>query len=146
MKKRGVAAEVAQGAQLDVIKKVGIVAMFADDELMDLLVLKGGNAMDVVLQVNSRASVDLDFSMGDDLDYDQVRPKVERALQSTFDLHGYVAFDVKMSPRPGKMSDELAAFWGGYSSYVADADGHLWEIAHNPYTPVSAEGRLELSD
>ena len=39
-----------------------------------------------------------------------------------------------------------AAFWGGYSSYVADVDGHLWEIAHNPYTPVSAEGRLELSD
>jgi uncharacterized protein len=30
-----------------------------------------------------------------------------------------------------------AAFWGGYSSYVADLDGHLWEIAHNPYMPVT---------
>jgi predicted lactoylglutathione lyase len=29
-----------------------------------------------------------------------------------------------------------AAFWGGYSSYVADPDGHLWEIAHNPFMPV----------
>jgi predicted nucleotidyltransferase component of viral defense system len=114
VKKKGVAAGVALGAQLESIKKAGIVAMFADDELMDLLVLKGGNAMDVVLQVNSRASVDLDFSTGDDLDYGVVGPKVERALQSTFDLHGYVAFDVKMSPRPGKMPDELAAFWGGY--------------------------------
>lgn len=132
MKKRGVAAEVAQGAQLDVIKKVGIVAMFADDELMDLLVLKGGNAMDVVLQVNSRASVDLDFSMGDDLDYDQVRPKVERALQSTFDLHGYVAFDVKMSPRPGKMSDELAAFWGGYLvEFKLISNQRADEVEHN---------------
>lgn len=24
-------------------------------------------------------------------------------------------------------------FWGGYSSYVADPDGFLWEIAFNPY-------------
>lgn len=24
-------------------------------------------------------------------------------------------------------------FWGGYSSYVADPDGNLWEIAYNPY-------------
>jgi len=24
-------------------------------------------------------------------------------------------------------------FWGGYSSYIADPDGHLWEIAFNPY-------------
>jgi catechol 2,3-dioxygenase-like lactoylglutathione lyase family enzyme len=23
--------------------------------------------------------------------------------------------------------------WGGYSGYVADLDGHLWEIAHNPH-------------
>jgi hypothetical protein len=114
MKKKRVAAEVPQGAELESIKKAGIVAMFADDELMDLLVLKGGNAMDVVLEVNSRASVDLDFSMGDDLDYEVVGPKLERTLQSTYDLHGYFAFDVKMSPRPGKMPLELASFWGGY--------------------------------
>ncbi|MGE4289923.1 MAG: VOC family protein [Salinivirgaceae bacterium] len=24
-------------------------------------------------------------------------------------------------------------FWGGYSSYIADPDGFLWEIAHNPF-------------
>ena len=24
-------------------------------------------------------------------------------------------------------------FWGGYSGYFADPDGHLWEIAHNPF-------------
>ncbi len=26
-------------------------------------------------------------------------------------------------------------FWGGYSGYVADLDGHLWEIAYNPLSP-----------
>ena len=25
--------------------------------------------------------------------------------------------------------------WGGYSGYVADPDGHLWELAHNPLDP-----------
>lgn len=24
-------------------------------------------------------------------------------------------------------------FWGGYSGYFKDPDGHLWEIAHNPF-------------
>ena len=25
------------------------------------------------------------------------------------------------------------AFWGGYSGYFKDLDGHLWEVAHNPF-------------
>ncbi len=25
-------------------------------------------------------------------------------------------------------------FWGGYSGYFSDPDGHLWEVAHNPFT------------
>lgn len=25
------------------------------------------------------------------------------------------------------------AFWGGYSGYFKDPDGHLWEVAHNPH-------------
>ncbi|MCA9235260.1 MAG: VOC family protein [Planctomycetales bacterium] len=26
--------------------------------------------------------------------------------------------------------------WGGYSGYFADLDGHLWEVAYNPYSWV----------
>lgn len=33
-------------------------------------------------------------------------------------------------------------FWGGYSGYVADPDGHVWEFAHNPFWPLDAAGRL----
>ena len=36
------------------------------------------------------------------------------------------------------------AFWGGHSSYVADPDGHLWEVAHNPYATIDADGRLVM--
>jgi uncharacterized glyoxalase superfamily protein PhnB len=34
--------------------------------------------------------------------------------------------------------------WGGYSGYVADPDGHLWELAHNPHFPIDAEGRSDI--
>jgi len=38
-----------------------------------------------------------------------------------------------------------AVFWGGYSGYVADPDGHLWELAHNPFFPLNAAGNVTLS-
>ena len=37
-----------------------------------------------------------------------------------------------------------AVFWGGYSGYFADPDGHLWEVAHNPFFPFDADGRMTL--
>jgi predicted lactoylglutathione lyase len=37
-------------------------------------------------------------------------------------------------------------FWGGYSGYFADPDGHLWEVAHNPFFPFDDAGRLTLPD
>lgn len=27
-------------------------------------------------------------------------------------------------------------FWGGYHGYFADPEGHIWEIAHNPFSPL----------
>jgi uncharacterized glyoxalase superfamily protein PhnB len=37
-------------------------------------------------------------------------------------------------------------FWGGYSGYFADPDGHLWEVAYNPFFPLNAEGHVVLED
>jgi hypothetical protein len=31
-------------------------------------------------------------------------------------------------------------FWGGYSSYFADPDGHVWEVAYNPFWPLDEKG------
>lgn len=36
--------------------------------------------------------------------------------------------------------------WGGYSGYVADLDGHLWEIAHNPFATLLETGQMVLSE
>jgi hypothetical protein len=35
--------------------------------------------------------------------------------------------------RPARETD-----WGGYSGYIADPDGHLWEIAWNPHADLTA--------
>jgi predicted lactoylglutathione lyase len=35
-------------------------------------------------------------------------------------------------------------FWGGYSGYVADRDGHLWELAHNPGFVLLPDGSVQL--
>lgn len=34
-------------------------------------------------------------------------------------------------------------FWGGYSGYFKDPDGHLWEIAHNPFMWVGPKDITE---
>jgi predicted lactoylglutathione lyase len=36
------------------------------------------------------------------------------------------------------------AEWGGYVGYFADADGHLWEVTHNPDFPLGDEGQVYL--
>ncbi len=36
------------------------------------------------------------------------------------------------------------AFWGGYSGYFADPDGHPWEVAFNPYWKIDAAGNVVL--
>ncbi len=35
-------------------------------------------------------------------------------------------------------------FWGGYSGYFADPDGHAWEVAWNPGWSLDAMGRVSL--
>ena len=44
--------------------------------------------------------------------------------------------DVTITKMPVKV------FWGGYSGYFADPDGHLWEIAHNPFLEMDAQGNV----
>jgi uncharacterized protein len=36
-------------------------------------------------------------------------------------------------------------FWGGYSGYFADPDGHLWEVAHNPFGRFDDCGQFRMT-
>ena len=31
-------------------------------------------------------------------------------------------------------------FWGGHIGYFADPEGHIWEVAHNPFAPLGPKG------
>jgi catechol 2,3-dioxygenase-like lactoylglutathione lyase family enzyme len=41
-----------------------------------------------------------------------------------------------------KLAEDV--FWGGYSGYFADPDGHVWEVAWNPEWPLAEDGSIEL--
>ena len=45
------------------------------------------------------------------------------------------ALAIKSGAKPIKKPQ--AVFWGGYSGYFADPDGHLWEVAWNPFTDLT---------
>lgn len=34
-------------------------------------------------------------------------------------------------------------FWGGHSGYFRDPDGHYWEVAYNPFSPVGPKGGFQ---
>ena len=34
-------------------------------------------------------------------------------------------------------------FWGGHHGYFADPEGHIWEIAHNPFSPLGPQGEFQ---
>jgi catechol 2,3-dioxygenase-like lactoylglutathione lyase family enzyme len=37
------------------------------------------------------------------------------------------------------------AFWGGYTGYFADPDGHPWEVAWNPGWTIAEDGSVRLA-
>ena len=63
-------------------------------------------------------------------------------LASEADVDAYVARAIAAGATPTKPAQK--AFWGGYCAAFADPDGHLWEIAHNPFFPLDADGLPRL--
>ena len=49
---------------------------------------------------------------------------------------------IKAGATPLKKPEDV--FWGGYSGYYADPDGHVWEVAHNPFWEIDEEGRITI--
>ena len=44
------------------VRRIVIIAMFADDTLFNQLVLKGGNALNLIYGIGDRSSLDVDLS------------------------------------------------------------------------------------
>lgn len=97
------------------LRSVVISALFSDDVLFDTLVLKGGNALDIVYNIGSRSSVDIDVSMpGDFNDVTEARTRIFRSLEARFAVHGYRVFDQEFEKRPSTFREGQCENWGGY--------------------------------
>jgi hypothetical protein len=102
---------------INLIKEVAVSSMFSDDTLKNIFVLKGGNALNLVYNVISRASLDIDLSMQttlDDFDIQEVKDRIEKALIKGFRDEGYTIFDYSFNERPQKVLPGVPPFWGGY--------------------------------
>lgn len=102
--------------QFEKIKTLTIIALVSDDELMERLVLKGGNALRLIHGMPIRQSLDLDFSLDGDMGpLDVMLPKMQRLLTETFRPEGLTVFDVKLAKAPSNtVEDTIGDFWGGY--------------------------------
>ena len=76
--------------------------------------------------------------------------------------HGFASFSLAYNARSEAEVDEIIGdlkakgvkilkepqkvFWEGYSSYFADPDDYLWEVAYNPFFPFDVEGHLKLEE
>lgn len=40
------------------------------------------------------------------------------------------------------ITEPAEVFWGGYSGNYTDPDGHLWEVAHNPFWTLDDTGQI----
>lgn len=54
------------------------------------------------------------------------------------------AYDLALRNGASPLKKPEKVFWGGYSGYYADPDGHVWEIAMNPFWPLDEDGSLTL--
>lgn len=100
---------------LEEFKKLVIIALFSDADLMQTFVLKGGNLLDVVYGISSRPSIDIDLSMcGEFTDMEKARASIEKALRACFTERGYIVFDVTLREEPHSLTDDMKEFWGGY--------------------------------
>jgi predicted nucleotidyltransferase component of viral defense system len=96
------------------LREAVIVALFADDVLFELLVLKGGNALNIVHKLGTRASMDVDFSIEKDFeDLPDVERRIRESLEKGLDEAGFMVFDFEFSAKPD--SERRAGKWGGYT-------------------------------
>ena len=85
----------------------------------------------------------------DPLAKDQGRPDAAlgtgaMTLAQNFDSRDAVdaAYALALDSGATPLKAPEAVFWGGYSGYYADPDGHVWEVAHNPFWALDSEGAL----
>lgn len=87
----------------------------------------------------------------DDLAADQGRPGAKLGIGAVTLAQNFAteagvdaAFAVALAAGGTALKAPERVFWGGYSGYWADPEGHVWEVAMNPFWPLAEDGSLTL--
>jgi hypothetical protein len=98
------------------IRRQIVISIASDDVLVELLVLKGGNALELIHRIGERASLDLDYSIREDFDnLHEIRGRIFSALNKRFSSLGLKLFDEKLDAKPRRTIPTRGTNWGGYS-------------------------------
>ena len=106
----------------------------------NIVFLKGGAG---VLALYGRDALAED-ALAEDLPTGFSAITLARNASSKEEVDAWFATALAAGARELKTPQE--AFWGGYSGYLADPDGHLRELAFNPYFVFDDHGNLALPD
>lgn len=135
---------------LEKIKKITLIALASDDYLMETLVLKGGNAIQMAYRINKRGSFDMDFSMESDFeDIEDVKNRIFKTLDTTFNEYEYAIFDFEFKEKPSNLIGDLQTFWGGYKvgfkicskSDFVDLKGEISDTLRRKAIPLNPKNR-----
>lgn len=117
-------------------EKLGWTRSSASQEAVTFIQLKG-----TVLALFSRSALAADAGVEDTVPgFSGVT--LAHNVSSPAGVDAVIRYAVSCGARLVKPPETV--FWGGYSGYVADPDGHLWEIAHNPFFPLDEQGHVQL--
>jgi predicted nucleotidyltransferase component of viral defense system len=99
----------------DQFRRLAVTALATDDVLYERLVLKGGNALTLVHEINKRTSLDIDYSISEDFDdFAVLSARIQAALEKRFLEAGFVVFDVRVTKEPKLNEIDNDPTWGGY--------------------------------
>lgn len=70
------------------------------------------------------------------------------ALAQNFPTHAEVdeRFRAAAAAGASMLKPPAETEWGGYSGYIADPDGHVWELAVNPFWDLASDGAVSMPD
>lgn len=97
------------------IRNIALKGIFSSEYLMDIVTLKGGNAMQI-LSLTNRESQDLDFSIqeGKRLSKEVEGKEFETCITEAFLKHGIKVISFKFEDKPLKRRTTTPPYWGGY--------------------------------
>lgn len=92
-----------------------VVALFKDELLERTLVLKGGTALHLIENIDSRLSTDIDFSACEKISSpDLYFERVTKALGEHFLALGFEVFDSAFGQKPKERTEKHPEFWAGW--------------------------------